>query len=211
MQALLTKHGEHYSDEDLLTRHSSGCSKAFVALISRHYRMLCWAIHTAGIAWEDHLDVMQEGLLKIHRYAASYSPNGRASVATWMVTIMRNTSRTFQRTQARRGAEPIDVHSHFLSSQIASPGIGLGNGNGVGQACGPGLMHADTLADNLAERLDVQRVLQQLHPDLRDVLVCTELWGMGLAEYAEHKRIPVGTVKSRRSRAKAEFARLHSA
>ena len=51
-------------------------------------------------------------------------------------------------------------------------------------------------------RLDVHRSLRQLSPEMRSVVVLTEIRGFSEATAAEQLGIPVGTVKSRKNRAK---------
>lgn len=70
---------------------------------------------------------------------------------------------------------------------------------------------AEGLADarpDLDEALAVREALSRLSPKLRAVLVLRELHGLDYAEIARILRVPVGTVRSRLSRAREEFKRI---
>lgn len=58
---------------------------------------------------------------------------------------------------------------------------------------------------------DVAFVLSELPPDQRAVLVLRDLEGLSEAEAAEHLGVPVGTIKSRLSRAREAFRERWSA
>jgi RNA polymerase sigma factor (sigma-70 family) len=59
---------------------------------------------------------------------------------------------------------------------------------------------------DLANALDVRAVLAELTPEHRAVLVLRDMDGLAEAEVAALLRVPTGTVKSRLSRARTEFA-----
>lgn len=55
-------------------------------------------------------------------------------------------------------------------------------------------------ADGWLERVEAERLLDQLDPDLRSTVSAIAVAGMSVAEAAEHLGIPEGTVKSRMHR-----------
>ncbi|MCJ7857629.1 RNA polymerase sigma factor [Corynebacterium kalidii] len=168
------------SDAELLRRHLAGCDTSFTDLVGRHSGLLGWALHQAGVPVEDRQDVLQEGLLKIHRTAATF--RGTESAAAWLHTIMRNTALTHLRDSRRRNDE-------------LTPAVELGERLRY--------LPDDRTADagQTVHRILLHEAVNQLHPGLRDVVVLTDMRDWSLRDTAAHLGIPTGTVKSRRARA----------
>ena len=176
-------YGHELDDVELLRRHLDGCKQSFRELVRRYQRQLWWAIRNSEVPAEHHSDVLQEGLLRIHRFAHKFRGQGKASVGTWMVAIMRNVASTFWKQLGRHTSRTVafeDYHSAGLSLQ----------------------------EEQTVVRMDVHRALTQLAPELRDVLFHTSLQGMSIDSYAQRVGIPAGTVKSRRNRAKRHMLQL---
>ena len=174
------------SDRELLRDHVAGVRGAFRELVHRHHRKLWWAIKRTDVPVTHHMDVFQEGLIRIHRFADNYSGAGQASVATWITTIMRNAALSYMRKYGRE-AQPGEQDFMDNVRTIASP--------------------RSFREESAVERLDVHRCLRKLSPDLRAVITLTACCGHSEKEVAQQLGIPVGTVKSRKHRAKLELQR----
>ena len=168
------------TDHELLVGHNEGQPGAFRELIDRHQRTLWWAVRRVNVPEAHQMDVYQEGLLRVHRFAARFNGERSASVGTWMATIMRNAALSFMQRytrEAQPGREDFSERTRALPAR--------------------GMREETTVA-----RLDVHRSLRQLSPEMRSVVVLTEIRGFSEATAAEQLGIPVGTVKSRKNRAK---------
>ncbi|MGY1724306.1 sigma-70 family RNA polymerase sigma factor [Blastococcus sp. SYSU DS0533] len=136
---------------------------------------LCAALGDPGSAD----DLTQETFLRafgsLHRF------EGRSSVRTWLLSIARRVCADAVRSRRRRRLtlvrEPADLEA--LAPQ------------GAGDAVGESAAVADLLA-----RLD---------PDRREAFVLTQLLGLPYAEAAEVAGCPVGTIRSRVARARADL------
>lgn len=192
-QLASANYGEALDDVELLRRHLDGCRRSFPELVRRYQRQLWWAVRSSDIPVEHQPDVVQEGLLRIHRFAGKFRGNSAASVGTWMVTIMRNVARTFWKKLGRHSAHTI-AFEDYHSGQV-NLGVGI-------------MTHNAAQEDQTVVRMDIHLALKQLSPELRDVLVHTSLRGMSIEDYAVRADIPVGTVKSRRNRAKRQMLQL---
>lgn len=168
------------TDAQLLKQHLTGCPLSFNRLIERHHCLLGWTLHQVGVPHEERADVLQDGLLKIHRTASSF--RGADSAASWVHTIMRNTALTHIRKTRRRDDELDRVVD--LAERLHSV---------------PDRRCVD--AGRTVHRLLLNDAVSQLHPGLRDVIVLTDLRDWSLKDAAAHLGIPTGTVKSRRARA----------
>jgi RNA polymerase sigma-70 factor (ECF subfamily) len=172
------------TDAELLRRHRAGCPDAYRDLVTRHERLLGWTVRQAGVRRDDRADVLQDGLLKIHRQAGTFRGDGSAS--GWMCTIMTNTARSHLRATARFG--------EFHQSPSDADLIGR-------------LTDSRTPATvSSLDRMLITEALLSLHPELRRVLLLTEIAGMSVRDIATELGVPTGTVKSRRSRARSQLA-----
>lgn len=184
--------GYQLEDVELLRRHVNGCKQSFPALVRRYQRQLWWAIRNSEVPAEHHPDVLQEGLLRIHRFAHNFRGSGRASVGTWMVAIMRNVASTFCKQMSKDSSRMVAFEDFHTTAAGGADRV----------------LKLTVLEEQTVARMDVHRALTQLAPELRDVLVHTSLRGMSIEAYAHLAGIPIGTVKSRRNRAKRHMLQL---
>jgi RNA polymerase sigma-70 factor, ECF subfamily len=131
----------------------------------------------------DAQDVVQESYLRAFRFFDTW--NG-GDARAWLLTIVRNTSRTWHERGARGGQSvPFDEKAH--SGEQAAP----------------------SQEQHLARRDDVRSLrscIEQLPADFREVLVLRELEEMSYREIAEVAGVAIGTVMSRLSRARRLLA-----
>jgi RNA polymerase sigma-70 factor (ECF subfamily) len=127
----------------------------------------------------DAQDLVQESYLRAFRFFDSYK--GGDSKA-WVLTIVRNTCRTWLRRQKREGeAVPFDEAAHS-----GGGGFPDQEQRTVGR-----------------ERMELLRsCIEMLPVDFREVLVMRELEEMSYQEIANVTGLPLGTVMSRLSRAR---------
>jgi RNA polymerase sigma-70 factor (ECF subfamily) len=128
-------------------------------------------------------DLVQDTMLKAYRSWRQYRPGTNAK--GWLLTILRN---TFINDYRRRKHEPVvmDVEAaevHALERSIA-------------ESDPEGTFFSRIVDDKVLEAIDA------LPTEFREVLILSDIEGMRYAEIAEMLQIPVGTVKSRLSRAR---------
>lgn len=180
-------------DEALLRRHLDGDRSAFTTLMRRYERELFhFLIRFLGdrAAAED---TFQEAFLQVHESAGSFDLSRR--FRPWLFTIAANKGRDLLRSRIRRPACALD----------ASPEGFDGEGQYVDL-----LQAASTLPDEPAQREElrvlVQRTIQELPPNLREVLLLGYFHEFPYKQIADMLKIPVGTVKSRLHSAVGQFA-----
>ncbi|AGP32016.1 RNA polymerase sigma factor [Corynebacterium terpenotabidum] len=173
------------TDAQLLQRHCDGCRRAYRILLTRHERLLSWTLHHLRIAPEHHADILQEALLKVHRQAASF--RGTGSAAAWLRTILTNTALSHLRDSGRRkeDVDPTDDGILDRLRRLPDP-----------RAAEPG---------HSVERLILVDAVRALRPGLRDTVVLADLHGLSMEDVSARTGVPVGTVKSRLSRARRQL------
>ncbi|SBT04096.1 RNA polymerase sigma factor, sigma-70 family [Candidatus Accumulibacter aalborgensis] len=142
-----------------------------------------WLVHDHQVAE----DVVQDAFLRAYRYFDSLRGD---DARPWLLAIVRNNCYTWleeQRTEPGRVEldddliDKLPAHEH---GQETDPGIAL---------------------ERERTRKLVDHALRALAPPFREVVVLRELEGLSYAEIAHVAAIPIGTVMSRLSRARAEL------
>ncbi len=131
-------------------------------------------------------DAVQEAVLRAVRY---FSTLRDEDARAWFLTIVRRVCFSAYRTDRPLGTDTISI-----------------------DAVGPQLVDHHEQPDLAAERLQVQQrvraAVDQLPPLLREAIVLRELQSCSYAEVAAVTEVPIGTVMSRLSRARARLADL---
>ena len=126
-------------------------------------------------------DLTQETYLRafgsLHRF------EHRSSVRTWLLSIARRVCADAVRSRRRRRLTLVrdDADLETLLQRDGTP------------------------ADSVAETASVADLLARLDPDRREAFVLTQLMGLPYAEAAEVAECPVGTIRSRVARARADL------
>jgi len=161
----------------LIERSRKGDLEAFDRLILAHQDRIYHAAYRITGNAEDAHDAAQETFVKAFRALTRY--RHEAALSTWLHRIAVNTALDIVRRRPQM--PPASLDDVVLPATAHNP-------------------------DNEAERREVQRrvhqALRRLSPDHRVVVVLRDLQGMAYEEIAAVLRIPVGTVRSRLSRAR---------
>jgi len=178
---------EAQSDEEVLARYvdvdapGGDREAAFHTLIDRYHRRVFAICFEVLRSRSDAEDATQETFIKLARGAAGF--RGDAKLSTWLYRVARNVCTDQVRHDARRPATP-----------VADPG-----------QLDDAPSEPDTSAGT-AEHLAVAAALGTLDPLSRRALVLVAVEGLTYAEAGEVIGLPVGTVKSRVSRARVRLA-----
>jgi RNA polymerase sigma-70 factor (ECF subfamily) len=125
-------------------------------------------------------DLTQETYLRafgsLHRF------ENRSSVRTWLLSIARRVCADAVRSRRRRRLTLVRDDADLET-----------------------LLQRDGAPDVVAEGATVADLLARLDPDRREAFVLTQLMGLPYAEAAEVAGCPVGTIRSRVARARADL------
>jgi RNA polymerase sigma-70 factor, ECF subfamily len=133
-------------------------------------------------------DLVQETYLRAFRFFHQFEPG--TNCRAWLLTILHNTFRNLYRAQ-RRARSEVDVDDPVTALEVATAG-GVDN-------------DPQTLV--LAEMVDQEIVeaLAELPEDFRSAIVLIDLQGLTYEEGARVLDCPIGTVRSRLSRARRQL------
>jgi RNA polymerase sigma-70 factor (ECF subfamily) len=177
------------TDEELIAAFVASTGhvrdNAFNELVDRYERRVYGICYRYFGDHADAQDATQETLLTILRRAASF--RGDSKLSTWVYRVTVNVCNDLARKRARRPQTPVED---------------------VGELAGDALALEDEAIGATETVMQVQRALGQLDELSRTLLILVAIEGQGYREVAEALDLPVGTVKSRVHRARAQMAVL---
>jgi len=170
-------------DDELVERARAMDRDAFGELIRRHQRAALRVAAVVSGSTEEASDIVQDAMIKVYSNLSTH--RGHGSVRSWMLRIVANEAKNHVRGKVRR----LDRDDRHAGLQVR-----------VAEG-------ADVDAIAATERSDLAAALGRLGSNDREVLGCRFIAELSEAETAEVLELPVGTVKSRTSRA---LSRLRS-
>ncbi len=171
-------------DAMLVRQAAAGVQDAFAALVARYQKRAYWiAFHVFGRV-EEARDVTQEAFVRLHRSLDGYDP--ARSFYTWFYRIVMNLAIDQLRKQRGTVPQSLDELPQLLPDEREASG---------GEA-----------AVELQEQNElVWRVLDQLEPKFKSVLVLRDIHGLSSREIAPMLRITHSTARWRVHRARMLF------
>jgi RNA polymerase sigma-70 factor, ECF subfamily len=161
--------------------------KEFDALILPHRDVLFRHAMALTHNSDEAEDLVQETVLRALKCFVSYRAEG--SIRSWLLTILRNMFINSYRTK-QRGPRPL-----FLDA-IENPDPYL-----------PALPGPERLIFVQMENEALQRAVAALPDEYREVLELSDMQGCSYQEISEQLSVPIGTVRSRLSRARNRVRR----
>jgi RNA polymerase sigma factor (sigma-70 family) len=177
------------SDRELWERAVAGDAHGFGSLFERHGRAVYNFAFRRTANWGTAEDVASEVFLVAWRRRADVVFSGESdSVLPWLLGVATNHLRNVRRGEARAGAALARLDAGALQPDFSDEIVGR-------------------LGDE-AQMAKVLRVLDELPEQERDVLALCAWSGLDYVEAAVALAVPIGTVRSRLSRARAHLREL---
>ena len=172
----------------------AGDAEAFGMLVERYQDRIFSAVRNYVYNQDDAVDVTQEAFVKA--YAKLKSFDAGSAFYTWLYRIAVNTAIDFLRRRKARPADSLDDDKFTeIGFEPASNDMRTDP------------VHVATLHE---ETRTLRNAIGLLSDKLRSVLVLHDIEGLSQEEVADILDVPVGTVKSRVSRARAELKTMLS-
>ena len=171
------------TDPDLMARLASGDREALAAIFRRHHSTV-YRFSRQMLGSKDAAeDVTQDVFVALTKGAARFDP-AKASLTTYLYGIARNL--VLQRYKRNRGRLEVNIDAAAVEDEAAFAS---------------GSDPAEALARSQATR-HLRRAILTLPVHYREAVVLCELNGLSYEEAATIAGCPVGTVRSRLSRAR---------
>jgi RNA polymerase sigma-70 factor (ECF subfamily) len=167
-------------DADLVARFAAGDDLAVKAIYERFARPVL-TVAMSALGRRDLADeVVQATMLKVWRAAGSFDPT--RELAPWIYSIARRTAIDIHRRESRAPVPQV-----FLDDDLTVEPLSF---------------------SRTWEAWEVRTAIEKLPADERNVVQLAHLAGLSHREIAQRLGVPVGTVKSRSSRAHRRLASL---
>ena len=171
-------------DKDIIDRVNDGDAEAFEELVRRYEKTVFnIALRMVGDR-DDAADMTQEAFIKAYGSLGSFHGNSRFSV--WLYRITTNVCLDHLRAKARKKQVPLGL-ANDAEQELDIPDMRE--------------MPEEQLMRKLSMQA-VQRGLERLAPEHRQILIMRELGGISYAEISSALSLEEGTVKSRIFRAR---------
>ena len=171
-----------------MTAAQAGDRGALDQLLRRHYDRMHAVCRRITGNEADAADAAQEAMIAVVRGLGRF--DGRSAFGTWVYRIATNASLDELRRRRRR-------------PQLA----GRDNDTGTGNERPEQIDHEGGLRiDHIADRFEIDAALAELHEDFRVPVVLRDVADLDYSELAEVLIVPIGTVKSRIARGRAQVA-----
>lgn len=174
-----------YTDasESLMLRFRAGDVRAFELLLQRHRQSVYdFVLRSVGVYNTTQAeDLTQETFLRVVKQAATYEP--KSKFTTWLFTLARNLCIDASRRRKHRKTQSLDAQDeegHSLLDRTADKGLAV-----------------DREAVSLELRARLERAIDELPDDQREVFLMRESADLSFKEIADVIGISENTVKSR--------------
>jgi len=174
-----------YSEEAFVQRLQSGDRAAFADLYDRYGRSLYGIIFTIVKTESDAENLLQDSFVKIWRNISLYDAS-KGRLYTWLVVIARRIALDFLRSNQYLGSQTIQSDELLVSRE------------------------ANTTETQRLEHIGLETVVNQLAPQLKQIIDFQYFLGYTQQEVADELGLPLGTVKSRTRAALLELRQLLS-
>lgn len=164
---------------------SAKSSAAFALYVEPEVEVLLRVARSLTGSWSTAEDLVQETMIRAYKGIDSFDG---AHPRAWLLTIMRRAN-----INAHRRQRPVTADPHAdLEQQTPAFGAAV--------AANP----QDVVVERMLED-DLERALQALDPRFRAVILLVDVEQLSYQEAADVLGIPVGTIMSRLSRARARM------
>lgn len=180
-------------DRDLVRRTLAGDKKAYEQLVLNHQRRAFNIAYRILGDYDEAMDLAQEAFIQAYRALAQFREESHFS--HWFLAITTNLCRNRLKQWKRRARSRTD--------SLSDP-IGDGDSDLRRDPPDPGPSALDRLEARQLEEL-VREEMQHVEEEYRMVLVLRDVQGMPYEEIAQILGVPVGTVKSRLHRGRADL------
>jgi len=180
------------NEDSLLTKAKQGDIESFEKLTCSYYTKVFNICYRMLNNTEDANEQAQETFIKAFRYIKDFK--GNCSFYTWLYRIATNVCLDYLRKN--KSKKDISLEQNTFEDISLKDRL-------VSDICGP-----EKVAEMNAQKEAIRQALSKMNEKNRIVIILRDFKGLSYEEVSEIINVPVGTVKSRISRARSELRNL---
>ncbi|GIU81547.1 MAG: sigma-70 family RNA polymerase sigma factor [Acidobacteria bacterium] len=187
MKVKLLRAFQELSDAELVEMAIAGDENSFEEIVRRYQRSIASYVYKMIGDYETSLDITQEVFIKVYNNLTSYSSDYKFS--TWIYKIAHNATIDYLRRNYKDQETDSETSFLTLESRLPTP-------------------ERESEAKECLE--EIKAVIECLPPSYRELILLRHSHDLSYEEIAEVTSLPIGTVKNRLFRARAEMKKLLS-
>lgn len=175
------------ANSTLIKKARRGDGRAFGMLIENHERFVYNIVYRITGNFEDARDISQEAFIKAFKNFSSYDES--SAFSTWLYRIAVNTAIDHVRKKKRENN--VSLEDYITEEKTES--------------------HKSSVEEKVISKEGVSNIMEavnSLDEDFKTVIVLRDIEGMEYSQISEITGCPVGTVKSRLSRARGKLRQI---
>lgn len=179
------------TDAELVKACLQGDRSAWEKVVRQHHQRIFNVAYRFTGKFEEAEDLTQEIFIKVYRTLGSYRPDSGVLI-TWMVRVARNHMIDNYRKHKLERSQTSSLEVEFEKAEE-----------------NPARYDNPGEAFSRREKSEIiHRMLLRVPDDLRESVILRDIEELSYEEIAAMLKLPLGTVKSRINRGRAELARL---
>lgn len=180
------------TDQAVVDRVVKGDIDAFSVLVGKYQDRIYSAVYNYVSNSEDAVDITQDAFVKAYSKLRSFDSG--STFYTWLYRIAVNTAIDFLR---KRKSRPVDSLDDEKFNEMGFEPV----------SHDAGADPVKVFSTNEQQRM-LKQAISSLSEKLRSVIVLHDVEGLSQEEVADILKVPIGTVKSRVSRGRAELRNI---
>ncbi len=183
---------ETINENNLLHKARNGDVGAFEELTTAYYSKVYSICYRMLNNTEDAYEQAQETFIKAFKYIKDFK--GNCAISTWLYRIATNVCLDFIRKNKKKKVISIEQNT-FEDLQLKD--------SLISENPGP-----EKVAETNAQKQAIKEAMDKMNEKNRLAIILRDFMGLSYDEISDTMKIPVGTVKSRISRARNELREL---
>ncbi len=183
---------ETVNENNLLHKARNGDVGAFEELTTAYYSKVYSICYRMLNNTEDAYEQAQETFIKAFKYIKDFK--GNCAISTWLYRIATNVCLDFIRKNKKKKVISIEQNT-FEDLQLKD--------SLISENPGP-----EKVAETNAQKQAIKEAMDKMNEKNRLAIILRDFMGLSYDEISDTMKIPVGTVKSRISRARNELREL---
>lgn len=181
------------NDEDLMELFQAGHQVAYNHLFERYSKRIYHFLFRYTHNENDSEDLVQETFIRVYRSKSSY--NRIAKFSTWLYTIALNLAKTHYKKKLKMELVSFQNDDGYQSFEVTD-------------MIDDHELEPDRMYQKRTIVRYVEKALQRISIDFREVLILRDIQGLTYEEISEVTGFPMGTVKSKLNRGRVQLQKL---